>query len=60
MSPQNKSRSVNDRIDLPLQSSCPARALALDVLQGFAVPDACNIEAWLDRIETRNGREARP
>jgi hypothetical protein len=39
---------------------CPARAAALDLLQGFALPEACNIESWLDRIEARNGREARP
>ncbi|MCD1627219.1 MAG: hypothetical protein ACU0B7_14010 [Paracoccaceae bacterium] len=51
---------MNDRTDLPVQPSCPARALALDVLHGFSLPEACNVEAWLDRIETRNGREARP
>lgn len=39
---------------------CPDRASALDFLQDFAVPDMCNVEAWLDRIETRNGREVRP
>lgn len=39
---------------------CQDRALALDLLQEFAVPDVCNVEAWLDRIEARNGREVRP
>jgi hypothetical protein len=29
-------------------------------LYGFSLPEACNIESWLDRIEIRNGREARP
>jgi len=60
MSPQNRPHSVNDRLDPPVQSSCPARALALDLLHGFSLPEACNIESWLDRIEIRNGREARP
>lgn len=39
---------------------CQDRALALDLLQGFSLPEACNVETWLDRIESSNGREARP
>lgn len=39
---------------------CQDRAVALDLLQGFSLLEACSVEAWLDRIETSNGREARP
>lgn len=39
---------------------CQERAVALDLLHGFSLPDACNVEAWLDRIEASNSREARP
>lgn len=37
-----------------------ARAVALELLQDFALPEACNIETWFDRIETRALREVRP
>ncbi len=37
-----------------------ARAVALELLQDFALPEACNIETWFDRIETRAMRELRP
>ena len=44
----------------PAALPCPARAAALDLLQALALPEACNVESWLDRIESRNGRELRP
>jgi hypothetical protein len=39
---------------------CPARAAALDLLHGFAFPDAFSLELWLDRIESRNQQERHP
>lgn len=59
MSPQNR---PNPLVERPARTitSCQERAIALDLLQGFSLPEACNVEAWLDRIEARNGREARP
>lgn len=36
-----------------------ARAAVLEMLQDFSLPDACNIETWFDRIETRARQEAR-
>jgi hypothetical protein len=39
---------------------CQDRAVALDLLRGFSLPEACHVEAWLDRIEASNGREVRP
>lgn len=64
MSPQNRPLSRNGLIAhsdySPRPALCPDRASALDLLQDFAVPDVCNVEAWLDRIDARNGREVRP
>lgn len=64
MSPQNRPLPRNGLIApsaYPLRNAlCQDRASALDLLQDFAVPDVCNVEAWLDRIEARNGREVRP
>ncbi|HEY9019227.1 MAG: hypothetical protein QUV10_14175 [Paracoccaceae bacterium] len=60
MSPQNRPHSITDRLAAPVPSPCPARAAALDLLHDFALPDACNVEFWLDRIEARTSREIRP
>ena len=60
MSPQNRPRSLSDRLATSVQTACQARAAALDLLQDFSLPENCSVEAWLDRIEARNGREMRP
>jgi|GEM_PF-4204639 len=60
MSPQNRPLILTDIYAMPVQPACPARAFALDLLQGFSMPEACNIESWLDRIEMCNGRQVRP
>lgn len=60
MSPQFRPHTapVSPAAHAPLP--CPARAAALDLLHAFALPEACNVESWLDRIEAQNGREVRP
>jgi hypothetical protein len=60
MSPQNRPHSHPDPLAMPPYAPCSARAAALDLLRDFAFPDSFSIEAWLDRIESRNGREMRP
>lgn len=60
MSPQNRPHSHPDTLPMRPHAPCPARAAALDLLHGFAFPDAFSVEVWLDRIESRNGRELRP
>lgn len=60
MSPQNRPRSLSDRLVTPAQIMCHARAAALEMLHDFSLPETCNVEAWLDRIEASHGREMRP
>ncbi|MDX5401354.1 MAG: hypothetical protein LPK02_03060 [Rhodobacterales bacterium] len=60
MSPQNRPRSHPDRLAVPVHAPCHDRAAALDLLQDLSFPDAFSVELWLDRIESRNGREMRP
>ena len=60
MLPQNRPHFLTDRPTKPVHPTCHERGVALDLLQGFSLPDACSIEHWLDRIEALNGREMRP
>ena len=60
MLPQTRPHPLPDRRAAPLHVPCLARAVARDLLHAFSLSDACNVELWLDRIEARLGREARP
>ena len=64
MSPQNRPRSYPERhadgLALPVHALCHGRAAALDMLHDFSLPDSLSVEAWLDCIEGRNGREMHP
>ncbi len=60
MLPQTRPHPLPDRRAAPLHVPCLERAVALDLLHAFSLSDACNVELWLDRIEARLGREARP
>jgi hypothetical protein len=59
MSPQNRPRSNADRYSLRPPMHCHARAATLDQLHDFSLPDAVNVELWLDRIDARRDREVR-
>ncbi|MFD1194420.1 hypothetical protein ACFQ3C_07040 [Seohaeicola saemankumensis] len=59
MSPQNRHHPLFERPHAPVDTGRD-HMIALDLLQGLSLPDACNIETWLDRIEYTNGRGSRP
>jgi hypothetical protein len=57
MSPHNRPQFPPNADLLPIMAStqapCHERSAVLDLLQGFSLPDACNLECWLDQIEGR-------
>lgn len=60
MSPQNRPRSFAER---PLRNHVAqgfARSSTLDQLCDHSIPDAVNVEFWLDRIDARHDAEVRP
>lgn len=59
MSPQNRPRSNADKPARTHAASCFARAATLDLLHDFSIPDAVNVEFWLDRIDMRRDNEVR-
>ncbi len=60
MSPQNRPRSRADRSAQRHFTVSFAMAATLDQLCDHSIPDAVNMEIWLDRIDAGRDAEVRP